>query len=96
MRFQWLTGAALALASMVACAADERAIVLKDGANAELTRALCSVCHSADYIPMNSPFLKRAGWDAEVHKMVKVMGAPITDEQAAKIVDYLTRYYGLE
>jgi cytochrome c5 len=93
---QWLTGATLVLVSMAACAADESGIVLKAGADAELTKALCTLCHSADYIPMNSMFLKRAGWDAEVHKMKNVMGAPITEEQAAKIVAYLTRYYGVE
>jgi hypothetical protein len=32
------------------------------------------VCHSLAYIPMNSPFLKAQGWDAEVTKMINVMG----------------------
>jgi hypothetical protein len=29
-----------------------------------------------------------------VNKMIKVMGAPISPEDAAKIVDYLTEQYG--
>ena len=45
---------------------------------------------------MNSVFLNKAGWTAEVNKMIKVMGAPISEDQAARIVDYLTRYYGVE
>ena len=35
------------------------------------------MCHSLDYIPMNSVFLDRKGWEASVTKMMKVMGAPI-------------------
>jgi hypothetical protein len=45
---------------------------------------------------MNSPFLKRAAWEAEVRKMIKVMGAPIPEQEVATIVDYLTRNYGVE
>ena len=86
----------LALAGVAARAADESSIVLKEGTDADLTRARCSICHSADYIAMNSVFLTRAGWDAEVHKMMKIMGAPITEAEAAQIVAYLTRYYGTE
>jgi uncharacterized membrane protein YecN with MAPEG domain len=85
-----------ALASHAARAADESGVALKDGPDADLTRARCSICHSPDYIPMNSVFLTRAGWDAEVHKMMKVMGAPITDEEASRIVDYLAHHYGAD
>lgn len=52
------------------------------------------MCHSLDYIEMNSPFLDRVGWEKTVNKMVKVMGAPLTDEQVAEITDYLVKYYG--
>jgi cytochrome c5 len=88
--------AALTAASVVALGADESSIQLKEAPDAATVRAYCSMCHSADYIPMNSKFLKRAGWEAEVHKMIKVMGAPIPDEQAAKIIDYLSVNYGVE
>jgi len=43
---------------------------------------------------MNSPFQDRAGWDKTVTKMVKVMGAPLTPEDSAAIVDYLANNYG--
>ena len=35
------------------------------------------------------------GWEAEVKKMVSVMGAPVSEVDAAKLVDYLTREYGV-
>lgn len=76
--------------------ANESALRLKDGPEAVTVRAQCSICHSVDYIQMNAPFMKRAGWEAEVKKMMKVMGAPVPDEEAARIVDYLTRNYGVE
>ncbi len=88
--------AAAALITHPARAADESSVVLKEGPDADLTRANCSICHSADYIPMNSVFLSGAGWEAEVRKMIKVMGAPISDTDAARIVAYLTRNYGVE
>ena len=75
---------------------DEAAIRLKNAPQAALVRARCSICHSADYIQMNSPFLNKAGWDAEVRKMIKVMGAPIPADEVAQIVDYLSTYYGTE
>jgi hypothetical protein len=52
------------------------------------------MCHSLDYIPMNSVFLDRKGWEASVTKMIKVMGAPIGSEDVPAIVEYLSRHYG--
>jgi hypothetical protein len=43
---------------------------------------------------MNSPFLDRKGWEASVAKMVKVMGAPLSEADTAAIVDYLSTSYG--
>ncbi|HEU4382971.1 MAG TPA: hypothetical protein VFR85_05635 [Anaeromyxobacteraceae bacterium] len=74
--------------------ADEAQVRLKDGPGKELVQARCAMCHSLDYIPMNSPFLDKKGWEASVTKMVKVMGAPITPEDAAKIQEYLVEQYG--
>jgi sulfite dehydrogenase (cytochrome) subunit B len=76
--------------------ADEAKLELKGGAEADRVRAHCSACHSVDYIEMNSPFLKRANWEAEVRKMIKVMGAPIPETEVAPLVDYLTKNYGVE
>ena len=52
------------------------------------------MCHSLDYIPMNSPFLDCKGWEASVTKMIKVMGALIAEADAQKITDYLAGQYG--
>ena len=75
---------------------DETVVHLKDAPQAAQVRARCSICHSVDYIQMNSLFLNKAGWDAEVRKMIKVMGAPIPADEVAQIVDYLASNYGVE
>lgn len=89
-------GAALfALLVVVAPAqADETSVVLAQQAGVEQVQAYCSMCHSLDYIVMNSPFQDRAGWDKTVTKMVKVMGAPLTPEDSAVVIDYLAANYG--
>ncbi len=74
--------------------ADESAVKLVDRPGRDLVEANCIMCHSLDYIQMNSVFLDRKGWEASVTKMMKVMGAPIDDADAAKIVDYLVESYG--
>ncbi len=74
--------------------ADEGAVRLKDGEGRQLVEANCVMCHSLDYIQMNSPFLDRKGWEASVNKMVKVMGAPVSEVDAKAIVDYLAARYG--
>ena len=84
-----------ALAGPLSSNADERAIKMKEGPERVLFAASCSGCHSLDYIQMNATFLKRAGWEAEVRKMIAVMGAPVADADAAALVGYLTREYGV-
>ena len=74
--------------------ADEGNVRLKEGPGKDKVMANCIMCHSVDYIQMNSVFLDRNGWTASVNKMVKVMGAPLKEEEIPQIVDYLTRYYG--
>ena len=96
MRAKWIIIAAICLGPVATFADQGSETVLKAGPDAALTTGHCSACHSADYIVMNSVFLNKAGWTAEVNKMIKVMGAPISEDQAARIVDYLTRYYGVE
>jgi mono/diheme cytochrome c family protein len=73
---------------------DENRVQLKPGPARDLVLGRCAACHSQDYIPMNSPFLDRKGWEAEVNKMVKVYGAPMDPDEMAKIVDYLATNYG--
>lgn len=83
----------LALSGAV-CWADEGQVKLKEGAGREVVEANCTMCHSLDYVQMNSPFLDRKGWEGSVNKMIKVMGAPIRNEDVAAIVDYLSSNYG--
>jgi hypothetical protein len=80
--------------ALPAFADDEAQLRLKDGPGKQSVEANCIMCHSLDYIPMNSPFLDRKGWEASVNKMIKVMGAPIAEQDAMTIVDYLAGQYG--
>ncbi len=87
----------VALALLVVCGtaqADESTITLAPGEGLERVQSYCAICHSLDYIVMNSPFQDRAAWEKTVTKMVKVLGAPITAEDTTAIVAYLDRHYG--
>lgn len=86
--------AVLGLLSAASVSADESQVRLKDGDGKPLVEANCSICHSLDYIPLNSVFLDRKGWEGSVNKMIKAMGAPIRGEDVPAIVDYLARNYG--
>jgi mono/diheme cytochrome c family protein len=83
-----------ALLSTLPAFAGEGDVRLKDAPGKELVTANCSMCHSLDYIQMNSPFLDRKGWEASVGKMIKAMGAPVAEADVHKIVDYLASQYG--
>ena len=78
----------------VSAAAEEKPVQLKQAAGLDKVEASCGSCHSLDYIPMNSPFLNSAGWDAEVTKMINAFGAPISPGDAKIIGDYLKANYG--
>ncbi len=82
------------LAAAPAALADEKALKLKDGPDVALVKANCTMCHSVDYIQMNSPFLDRKAWEGSVGKMVKMFDAKIKPEDVPRIVDYLVKYYG--
>jgi mono/diheme cytochrome c family protein len=87
----------LPAALFIACGAAvgaEMPVPLKAGAGADKVEGNCVTCHSLDYIPMNSPFLNAAGWDAEVTKMINAFGAPISAADAKIISDYLKANYG--
>ena len=75
-------------------AADEASIALAEGPGREQVQAACSMCHSLDYVVMNSLFQDKAAWDKTVRKMITVMGAPLTADEIAVIVAYLDTYYG--
>ncbi|MDI1345288.1 MAG: cytochrome c [Pseudolabrys sp.] len=74
--------------------ADEQVIKLKPGPGMDKVEANCGACHSLAYIPMNSPFLNAAGWDAAVNKMVNLLKAPIEPNDAKAIKEYLAKNYG--
>lgn len=75
-------------------AADETRIALVEDAGRARVQAACSMCHSLDYILMNSPFLDRSGWERTVNKMVSVMGAPLSAGEITEVTAYLDRHYG--
>lgn len=85
---------AAALIALPAAASAEQAIKLKPGPGLDKVEANCQACHSLAYIPMNSPFLNAAGWDATVKKMINALKAPIDAEDAKAITDYLAKNYG--
>ena len=88
--------AAVALAlTGVAAIAQERPVQLKQAPGLDKVEANCAGCHSLDYVPMNSPFLNAAGWDAEVAKMINAFGAPIEAADAKAIAEYLKSNYGI-
>jgi len=86
-----------ALAALVCrgALADDAPAPLKLGAGADKTGAHCNVCHTSDYIVMNSMFLTPEQWKAEVTKMRTVFGAPIDDATAGQIIAYLAAHYAV-
>ena len=93
-----LGGTALALAvnaKPVTYQLPDETAAFKPGPNLDVVQGNCGSCHSADYVltqPQGEKF-KKAFWEAEVTKMIKVYGAPIKDADIPKIVEYLTATY---
>jgi hypothetical protein len=87
-----LGGACVVLATAPA-PSPEASIQLKAGEGRDLTTGRCILCHSLEYIPANAPAMDRAGWQKTVQKMREKFGAPITDEEAKTIIDYLSANY---
>jgi len=65
---------------------------LASGEGREAVEAYCSACHSTRYITMQPP-LPAQTWEAEVKKMVNVMGQPIPEDAQAQIITYLQTHY---
>ena len=76
-----------------AAIADENTIRLQDAPDRDLVVARCSICHSVDYVQMNAPVFDRAGWQKSVRKMIDTFGAPISEDDAKRIVEYLGTHY---
>lgn len=66
----------------------------KQAAGAEIANGQCLTCHSVEYVLIQPP-MQRAFWKAEVQKMQQKYAAQIPDDQVEKVVDYLTRNYGV-
>ena len=89
-----LTIAIISAALALPAFADEASVALTKAPGLDKVASNCGTCHSLDYIQMNSPFMNAATWDAEVTKMIKAFGAPISDADAAAIKEYLKANYG--
>lgn len=81
------------LLTSVSAGADDESIHLKDAPGHETTATRCAICHSLDYVEMNAAVLDRAGWQKTVRKMIDRFGAPVTDDEAREIVDYLATHH---
>jgi mono/diheme cytochrome c family protein len=66
---------------------------LPGGPGQPMALSACVLCHTPRYITMQPPFPRKT-WVAEVDKMRKTFGAPLTDEQAGQIVEYLVSIRG--
>jgi len=89
-----LTSLALAGAcGLLWAAVGEESIQLKDAPGRDLTTGRCIICHSLEYIPSNAPAMNRAAWQKTIQKMKDRFGAPLTDEEAKQILDYLDGSY---
>jgi sulfite dehydrogenase (cytochrome) subunit B len=71
----------------------EEQVPLKPGPGLHTVQATCSICHTLNYIRMNSVFLTPDAWKAEVTKMRTALGAPIDDDTAKTIIEYLSQNY---
>ncbi len=63
------------------------------GPGVEVAQGNCAACHSVGMV-MNQPALSRATWEAEVHKMIVVYKAPVSEADAKTIVAYLDSIKG--
>ncbi len=72
----------------------EETAAFKPGPNLDVVKNNCLGCHSADYVNTQPPNAKKKEfWQAEVTKMIKVYGAPISEADVPKIVEYLASTY---
>ena len=88
-----LAGFALLLGASPALA--QEPVALKPGPGLDAVTTSCSVCHTLNYIRMNSVFLTPDAWQAEVTKMITAFGAPIDDAAAKTITEYLSANYAV-
>jgi len=66
---------------------------VKMGKGFDAVQANCLTCHSFGYV-LNQEKQSRKFWKGKVDKMIVEFKAPIMDEDAKTIVNYLATYYG--
>ena len=59
-------------------------------------QAICTACHSAEYMQYQPATAARPYWDTMAKRMKLVFKAPIADEDIPLIVEYLAKTYGNE
>ncbi|TPE50944.1 cytochrome c [Amaricoccus solimangrovi] len=80
-------------AAPVTYALPDESATFRPGPGVETAESNCGACHSADYIEYQPPGMGADFWSAEVTKMIKVYGAPISEEDAKAIAAYLAATY---
>jgi hypothetical protein len=65
---------------------------LAKGEGREIIQIFCRFCHSTTYITMQPPF-PAATWESVVNKMIDIYGAPISEDSARQIINYLRTHY---
>jgi sulfite dehydrogenase (cytochrome) subunit B len=88
-----LVPTAVAMAETPQASQTQELTQLAEGKGRDLTVGRCIICHTLEYIPSNAAAMNRAGWEKSVQKMRDRFGAPITDDEARQIVDYLASNY---
>lgn len=88
-----LAGAAPGFAKPISYTLPDETAQFKQAPGVEAPEAHCRTCHSADYINTQPRGKGAAFWDAEVHKMIKVYGAPIEEKDTKAIIEYLAKTY---
>ena len=66
----------------------------KAGPGQVVAQTYCLTCHSSGYVTMQPP-MDAAHWSKTVTKMRKLYGMQISDDDAAKVADYLGAEYGV-
>lgn len=89
----WLALPGLAAATPLTYDLPEETATFRPGPGVEVAQANCAACHSTDYINYQPPKKGADFWTAEVNKMIKVYGAPVSAEDAKVIAAYLAATY---
>ena len=65
---------------------------LSEGTGKEIVKSICSQCHGLNYVTSSKKTKK--GWQSTVNSMVGAEGAPLTEDEIAVVVQYLTTQFG--